>query len=196
MAMKASQRKAIDVLDRCLELQGDDGTEATRQQRLEELIAEFRKCGSEKVQPLEAADGWAFCVPSAFRSALDIKLTQRKVDGKPVMMWTQGSTFDFSAGDTIYDSPRAYEPWDLSTFSICLDIRRASPTQPPNGTDRKSRYPGTVIFDVLTPNDVRSKLEKRRETTLTQDEFVRMLILGPPPEWDDIEAPFALRSAD
>ena len=134
---------------------------------------------------LEFASGWHFCVPSSFRAALDINLTPRKVNGRTVMKWTQGSWFHFEEGDTLYDSRKAYLPWDLRNFHICLDIRRASPAQPPNGTDRTTRHPGVVIFDVLTPNEEATQLVNRRKTTMSQDEFVNLLIIGPPPEWND-----------
>lgn len=99
------------------------------------------------------------------------------------MKWTQGSWFHFEEGDTLYDSPKAYLPWNLNNFRICLDIRRASPAEPPNGTDRIARYPGAIIFDVLIPNEQRTQLVKHRETTMSQDDFVRMLIIGPPEDW-------------
>ena len=102
------------------------------------------------------------------------------------MKWTQGSWFHFAEGDTLYDSVKAYLPWNLNNFGICLDIRRASPAQPPNGNDRVARYPGAIIFDVLTPNEERTQLVKRRETAMSQDDFVKLLIIGPPPEWSDL----------
>jgi hypothetical protein len=182
MTASEDRERSLKLLERCLTLKADE-EDASRQQRLDDLIAEFRPWDRPSEPTMEFAAGWRFCVPSSFRAALDIKLTPRKVRGATTMKWTQGSWFHFDGGDALYDSPKAYLPWDLKNFQICLDIRRASPAQPPNSTDRLARYPGVVIFDVLTPNEERTELVKRRETAVSQDEFVKLLIVGPPPEW-------------
>lgn len=44
---------------------------------------------------------WAFHVPYAFRSALDIRYDERKKDKKPYMVWTQGPCLRFKAGDML-----------------------------------------------------------------------------------------------
>jgi len=173
--MNHQRHRSIDVLNRCLNLQADDEQDVTRQQRLDDLIAEFVLCDNPGI---EHASSWHFCVPASFRAALDIKMTPRMVDRKQTMEWTQGSWFHFEEGDTIYDSPEAYKPWNVDNFRVCLDIRRASPARPAGGPDRMKRYPGTVIFDILTANDERTKLVKRRESALSQDDFVRLLIDG------------------
>jgi len=41
-----------------------------------------------------------------------------------------------------------------------------------------SRYGGTVQFVVLTPDEERSRLVERFEYSMSQDEFVRMIIEG------------------
>ena len=86
-------------------------------------------------------------------------------------------------GDTLYDSPNAYRPWDLSNFRCCIDITSAAPAQPPNGKDRTERNSGVVIFDVLVPDATKSKLIPHTVKAMTQDDFVRMLITGPPDDW-------------
>ena len=175
--------KSIEVLERCLNLQGASDQEATRQLRLDELIADFTLSDDQSL-PRKAFDqSWAFCVPTCFRAALDIKQTTRNIDGKSEIVWTQGPWFDFSEGDTFYDSVKAYKPWNLSNVRICLAVRKATPTQPAgNG---KARSPGTVIFDILTPNRDRTELKIRRQKASTQDDFVRLLIVGPPADWQE-----------
>jgi hypothetical protein len=182
MTATEDRERSAKVLELCLTLKADE-EDTSRQKRLDQLIAEFRPWDKPTARPMEYAAGWRFCVPSSFREALDIKLTPRIVRGTTTMKWTQGSWFHFAEGDTLYDSQKAYLPWDLKNFQICLDIRRASPAKPPNTTDRPARYPGVVIFDVLTPNEERTDLLKRREMAISQDEFVKLLIVGPPPEW-------------
>jgi len=175
---------SLGVLERCLALHGDADGDAKRGPRLDDLLAKFVSWQHKGVD-LVFAKGWHFCVLDSFRAALDIQQTPRVVDSKSVMQWTQGSWFRFEIGDTVYDSPKAYLPWDLHNFDICLDVRRASPAQPPNGSDRRTRSPGTVIFDVLSPNKKRTELVTCHQKVLTQDEFVRLLISGPPPEWNE-----------
>ena len=186
MTAAKDRQGSTDVLGRCLSLTESEEQDVARQQRIDDLIADFKPWGEPSAPPMEFASGWHFCVPSSFRAALDINLTPRQVNGRTVMKWTQGSWFHFEEGDTLYDSRKAYLPWDLRNFHICLDIRRASPAQPPNGSDRTTRQPGVVIFDVLTPNEEATQLVNRRKTTMSQDEFVKLLIIGPPPEWNDL----------
>lgn len=182
MTTEQHRKTSMSILDRCLALKGEEEQDTVRQQRLDELIADFNK---SPASPVESAAGWHFCVRSSFRAALDIKLTPRQVGGKTMMKWTQGSWFHFEEGDTLYDSAKAYLPWNLENFGMCLDITRASPAQPPNGADRVTRDPGAIIFDVLTPNKKGTQLVKRRKTTMSQDDFVKLLIIGPPPEWTE-----------
>lgn len=183
MTKRHDRSRSLAILESCLNLESEQEKEAMRQNRLDELIADFTSTSESQSATLEYASGWHFCVPTSFRSALDIKLTQRVVDRKATMQWTQGSWFHFQAGDTLYDSAKAYLPWDLANFRICLDVRQATSAIPPNGKDRPSRYPGSIIFDVLTPDAQRKKLVKRRETTMSQDAFVKLLIEGPPEDW-------------
>ncbi len=168
-----SQRRSIDILNRCLKLQAEDEKDVTRQQRLDELIADFMPCGKTEI---ECAAGWHFCVPASFRGALDVALTPRKVDGMTTMKWTQGSWFHFEEGDTIYDSVKAYQPWNLNNVKVCLKICKASPAQP--AIRKRPRQPGTVIFNVLIPDAERKQLVNRQQLVLSQDEFVKLLIDG------------------
>lgn len=181
--MNQEQVRSIDVLNRCLNLRiGDDCDDRLpgRQQRLGELIAKFVP---HRSLALECVAGWHFCVPGAFRTALDIVQTPRIVEGISEMRWTQGSWFHFREGDTIYDSVNANQAWNPKNVQVCLDIRKAAPAKPA-GANGDPRVEGTVILDVLTPNESGSRLEKRKQVAVTQDEFVRILILGPPREWN------------
>jgi hypothetical protein len=188
MTAAHDRQHALKILERCLQLVGNEELESGRTQRLDELLADFKLQDKSARAPVECASGWRFCVPSAFRAALDIKLTPRTENGSTVMKWTQGSRFHFEQGHTLYDSAKAYRPWDLRNFQVCLDVQRAAPAQPPNSGDRGARDAGTVIFDVLTPDEQGAQLVKRHEEAMSQDDFVRLLIVGPPAAWSDFRS--------
>ena len=76
------------------------------------------------------AAGWFFAVPAAFREALDIKEGIRVYGSEKVNLMTQGRLFSFKEGDTLYDTPKAYElPWGdaLQHIILCVQVLRASP---------------------------------------------------------------------
>jgi hypothetical protein len=115
-------------------------------------------------------------VPDTFNDALDIRLTEVVSEPRPI--WTQGANFSFATGDTIYDTPLAYQGWStaLQHIRTCIQISHASPVQSPIGG--AVRQPGAVTFSVMVPNKPRTALSYVRSYTVTQDEFVRILIAG------------------
>lgn len=132
---------------------------------------------------LKSPDGpppaeWYFCVPAFFHNALDLKLSDRKKDGRSYQAWTQGADFSFSVGDTLYDTPAAYEPWEqaMKKIRLCAQVVEAVPA---SGTESGTRFEGRVKIDLLAPDAHRSKLVKKTTVDLTQDEFVSLLIFGP-----------------
>lgn len=172
---------SLQILEKTMKLASLD-TEPSKDNRLDELMTQFVQTKISDNVSLEIADGWHFCVPSSFKAALDIQLTPRKVAGKTEYTWTQGSWFDFKTGDTIYDSPKAYLPWCLSNFRVCLDVTKSVPAQPRNKSDRQNRNHGSVIFNILVPED--GKLVLKGTKALSQDEFIRILINGPKEGWN------------
>lgn len=170
------------ILDECLALTSKN-EDASKETRLDNLIAQFSEQKLSETDSVECAAGWHFCVRPSFRAAIDVKWTPRKVGKKTVMKWTQGSWFHFKEGDTIYDSPLAYLPWDLNNFNLCIEVTTATPAQPPNSSGREERDPGSVFFEVSIPNATRDQLVRVAVKKMTQDDFVRMLILGPPNDW-------------
>lgn len=146
---------------------------ATRANRLTDLL---------KDPFAETAEGWYMCVPSCFNDALDIKQTDRVVNKKKTLVWTQGSLFDFNPGDTIYDTPDAYKVWSeaLKHINLCVQIATASSAgQGEGGT----RFPGSVTLAFFTPNPTRTSIVERGTYSMTQDDFVRFLIEGPDEEF-------------
>ena len=122
------------------------------------------------------------CVPQFFNDALDIKQTERVKNKKKTLVWTQGSSFSFKIGDTLYDTPNAYRVWSeaLKSINLCIQVKTTSSAGSTEGDS--GRFPGSVTFTILTPNKDRSKIVERGEHIMTQDDFVRFLISGPPEE--------------
>src|SRR5213078_3955666 len=90
-----------------------------------------------------AAVGYAMYVPEVFRAAL--------------------RHHDFRVGDTIYDTPAAYDRWSdaLKRLRICLSVTEATP-----GPE------GQVTFAILRPNKEKSAVVPSETRTVTQREFV------------------------
>ena len=139
-----------------------------------------QKRSLELLKPPEApppAD-WFFCVPAFFHNALDLKLSDRKKDGQSYQVWTQGADFSFSVGDTLYDTPAAYEPWAeaMKKIHLCAQVVEAVPA---SGTESGTRFEGRIKADLLAPDPHRTKLVKKTTIETTQDEFVSLLLFGP-----------------
>jgi hypothetical protein len=113
---------------------------------------------------------WAMFVPTCFNAALDILQTERitKVNGgkTKMLMWTQGNNFQFSAGDTLYDTPLAYNRWSeaLAELNCCVQVTSSTPRG--------------VTFSMSAPCAERTKLTIISSYTLAQADFVELLING------------------
>lgn len=124
-------------------------------------------------------EGWAFPVHPSLAAALDIQLTPRKAQGKAVLEWTQGSAFDFRAGYAVYNAPRACDmPWaeQAPPISVALQIIKASCAVPESKDS--PRNPGSVTFEQRRIEDGWMKAET---FSMSQDDFVRLLISGEKP---------------
>lgn len=128
---------------------------------------------------VEGTEEWYMCVPSCFNEALDVKRTERVEDKKKSLVWTQGSAFSFKQGDILYDTADAYKVWSeaLKNINLCVQINTASSAQPSQG--EFGRFSGSVSFSILAPDKDRSKIVECAEHTMSQDDFVRFLIVGP-----------------
>ncbi len=136
----------------------------------------------------EETASWAFCVPRCFNDALDISLSQNTLNSVSYAIWTQGINFAFQKNDMIYDGPQKHINWKdyLESMSTCLQIERATSA----ASSRKDKvegskqqvvveaFPGSVTFRVLRPDSTKNKLEYVETRTVTQHEFVRILING------------------
>jgi hypothetical protein len=126
----------------------------------------------------DGTEGWFMHLPRCFNDALDIKQTSRQVDGKTVIVWTQGAGFAFKSGDIIYNSARGYDEWAqaLPHIRLCVQIRSA--TDATSLRPSVDRSPGIVAFDVLVPSPDMTRLVHSASHAVTQDTFVRFLISG------------------
>ena len=158
---------------------------------LDDLIREKRPRENRTTKLLkdpsaESGEGWYMCVPPWFNEALDIKRTESVKDNKKRLVWTQGSRFSFKQGDTVYDTIDAYKVWSeaLKSIRLCVQVTMACSAAPP--TKVSERFFGSVTFSILTPNKARSNLIERVAVhTMSQDDFVRLLIAGPCDELKD-----------
>ena len=143
------------------------------------LTRESRRLELLKHPSNNSVHEWAMFLPPAFNDALDIKQTPRIENDVKVTRWTQGSMFDFSVGDTIYDTPIAYGKWEnaLHHLKICIQITESISASP--GDNNEGRFPGSVSFTILKPNKERDRIVAIGEYKLSQDDFVKLLIIGP-----------------
>ena len=128
----------------------------------------------------EGTPGWFMHVPKCFNDSLDIRQTTRIKDGKASIVWSQGCNFSFKDGDTVYDSPDAYGTWSeaLKKLKVAIQVRSATDSGPQVVGSEGARQPGNVTFDILVPTADRTKVQALGCRTLTQFDFVRMLIKG------------------
>lgn len=133
------------------------------------------------------SDGWCFDVSKAFRPALAITYEEVKENGRSRMQWKQGASFNFSRGDTLYDTKAAYK--DRANANVCVQVKSATGVKLPGGDE--PRDSGTVIFDLLVQDENRRRFVSKGLETTTQDEFVRFLIAGPPAEWSSVSEIFS-----
>ena len=157
---------------------------------LEQIITrthpEQQRPGKEDVRPTELLRPhaghtdtvWAMHVPECFNEALDICQTTRAVNKVQHLEWTQGSSFYFKPGDVIYDRDTQKGEWEtaLGKITKCIQINAATAARPQE--KETPRFPGSVEFTIFTPDKAKKKLEPLKSNSMTQDQFVALLIAG------------------
>lgn len=111
-------------------------------------------------------EDWHFHVPYAFRDALDIRYEERVKKGKKYKVWTQGPFLSFSKGDLLHSR-------DGKTV---LQITFSSPAGWDGAKDEP--YEGIVTFDEFDMTDTPEPLVKRGQRSMSQFEFLQLLIEG------------------
>jgi hypothetical protein len=116
------------------------------------------------------SDKWYMAVPPCFNDALDI----RKINSGA---WTQGSMFSFRLGDTLHSAFQEEKAGViyLKTNALAIQIAQSSLAYTnENGT----RAPGSILFDYFTMGPDATYIN-RGSHRMTQDDFIRFLIVGP-----------------
>ena len=120
------------------------------------------------------AVGWKMAVPEIFRESLDIRLTDRRYEGVPKRVWTQGQNFGFNEGAVIYDTRIAYGVvWSEALKHIKVFVQVIESESAKNGKMR-----GKIRFRVMRPTMNDSSLQTSETFVTTQDEFVCLLQTG------------------
>lgn len=137
-----------------------------RNTRSEQLIAAFEN---------GYAKDWAFALKEAFRDQIDIRKTDRIVDGKTESVWTQGTAYCFDVGHIIYDTPKAYDQdWitALQHINIACKVKKATQA----GVTKEDK--GMVLFETFKPDAKRKKLVHTGLYRTDQVQFVSFLQSG------------------
>ncbi len=179
--MNVYQEHALKLLNKLVK-----PTDKPRTQRGKLLLCRLKPLiAYQNISAEEFCHGWAFHVGTCFSDDLDCKLQQRVKDKQKYWLWTQGNVFAFKTGSIFYDVPVArHEPWSdtLQKMSYCLAITGAFACSPQK--TETPRGSGIVRFQAYTPNSERTALQSHGDIeTVTQEEFVRLLIQGLPEKW-------------
>jgi hypothetical protein len=129
-------------------------------------------------------DEWAFIVPQCYNDAMDIKKTIRCKHKKGLekhKTWTQGSTFYFQTGDIFYNKREAYTDWPkaMSDELCAIQVISGKSSAPgKNGKNARDRDKGEVTYTFYRGSRKENVLKKEEIRTTTQDDFIKILILG------------------
>lgn len=125
----------------------------------------------------EQATDWRFPLPKAFNKALDIRKTDRVIDGQKVKVWSQGSYFTFDVGDMLYSGGNA-DTWSESFTkeAVCIQVVDSLYSMP--ATDTDSRYSGEVTLKIFRPHDMNGKSRYCGTAVISQDALIEYLITG------------------
>jgi hypothetical protein len=162
-------QNSIRILEKLL--RQDKDRQRKRFKRDTELLADFSS---------GYAKDWFFCVPIFFYDALDIKFTYRKKEERKI--WTQGSTFNFSVGDMIWNYSYPYCKNFVSEIimpKIGIQVQSSKSCLPQ--TKNRLRNEGKINFTIVTENYVQDSKDNWKTIgnySLSQDGFVEFLITG------------------
>lgn len=151
--------------------------------RSDKLIATFKE---------GFADNWYMAVRDCFRTQLDIKYTSRVenrsmgAQKREVKLWTQGPRISFDRGHIFYDTPYGYQLWKEAIKSVKLAciVTNGKPNdvKKVESLNRKKKINqlinGFVEVEFLVPNNDKTKLIKRDEKKMSQNEFIEFLMYG------------------
>lgn len=144
-----------------------------KNERSKNLIVDFSKGYS---------DGWKFIIRPCNYSDLDIYLSTKK-------FLTQGKRYNFQRGELFFDNIAAYEEiWEnaLKKVNFCLQIDSVTETitipeiifNDGKFVSQFTPIYGTVEFSIYKKNEQITELEKIKNFSCFQDEFVELLKNG------------------
>jgi hypothetical protein len=131
-------------------------------------------------------------VRDCFRSQLDIKYTSRIENQSKgalkteVKLWTQGPRIAFDKGHIFYDTPYGYQLWNeaIKHVKLACVVINGKPNDVKKEKSLNSKkninklIEGFVEVEILVPNIDKTKLIKREEKKMSQNEFVEFLMCG------------------
>jgi len=120
---------------------------------------------------------WHMFVPEAFNDALGIKRIERKSveAGEKHTIWRQSSMFAFAAGDVLHERNELHQ--DFKKGQKLFQVKQAM-----RAGASKGGSSGSVSFEIFEKREPQGMWEKVGSVTVTQGEFVRILIAGFPSE--------------
>ena len=112
-------------------------------------------------------------VPEVFNDAIGIKRMEKRDagTGQKHTIWRQSSLFAFAAGDVLHERNELHQ--DFKKGQKLFQVKQAIPAV---GT--RGGYSGSVAFEIFEKKEAQGMLEKVGTMTVTQSEFVRILITG------------------
>ena len=143
-------------------------------ERSDKLIADFSK---------GYADGWKFIVRTCNYPDLDIDYTTKN------LILTQGKRYNFKIGEIFFDNIAAYkEIWQdaLKKINFCVQIDSVTESlsvpevifDDGKFINQITEIYGVVDFSLYKTNDYCTALEKIKNFSCGQDEFVELLKIG------------------
>jgi hypothetical protein len=116
---------------------------------------------------------WYMFVPEVFNDAIGIKRMERKdaETGQQHTFWRQSNIFAFAAGDVLHERNELHQ--DFKEGQKLFQVKQATPAVGTRGGSS-----GSVAFDIFEKKEPQGMWKKLRSMTVTQSEFVRILIAG------------------
>lgn len=132
------------------------------------------------------AKGWKMAVDEWFKEALDIRLTNRMMNGKKKKQWTQGQCYNFQKGDFLTDNKDTKGLiWRdaVKKINIALQVNASSPAAFFKDDDGQKKYSaGNVTFIIFKPDKSKTRLVHTDVANCSQVEFVQILKTGNIPD--------------
>jgi hypothetical protein len=142
------------------------------------VLQQLQSDGNRTGMPLLRAHNtpsleWNMFVPEVFNDAIGIKRMERRdaKTGQKHTFWRQSNMFAFAAGDVLHERNELHQ--DFKESRTLFQVKQATPAVGTRGGSS-----GSVAFDIFEKKEPQEMWKKLRSMTVTQGEFVRILIAG------------------